>query len=146
MRLYLDNCALQRPLDAKSQLRILLEADAVLGLLEFCRRGGAELLNSDVLRFEIGKCRHELRREFAFDALQEARCFVPMTEAIRRRARDLVGEGYRPVDALHVASAEAGDADYFCTCDDGILKKSNARGARRPRILSPVELIAELSL
>ena len=33
MKVYFDMCSLQRPLDDKSQLRVLVEAQAVLGLL-----------------------------------------------------------------------------------------------------------------
>jgi hypothetical protein len=49
MKLYLDTCSLQRPLDNKSELRILLESEAVLGLLTLCESGAAELVSSEVL-------------------------------------------------------------------------------------------------
>jgi len=49
MKIYMDNCCIQRPLDTKDQLRIVLEADAVLGLIEFCKSGKAALVSSDVL-------------------------------------------------------------------------------------------------
>ena len=39
MLLYLDMCSLQRPLDDKTQLRIALEAEAVLGILALCQAG-----------------------------------------------------------------------------------------------------------
>ena len=34
MRIYLDTCSLQRPLDDRSQLRIRQEAEAILYVLE----------------------------------------------------------------------------------------------------------------
>jgi len=34
MKLYLDTCCLQRPLDDQRQARIRLEAEAILALLE----------------------------------------------------------------------------------------------------------------
>ncbi|RMD73126.1 MAG: PIN domain-containing protein [Chloroflexi bacterium] len=34
------------------------------------------------------------------------------------RAQQFLAYGLKPLDALHVALAEAGKADYFCTCDD----------------------------
>lgn len=42
MKIYFDNCALQRPLDDKSQTRIRLEAEAILSILEQCKAGNAE--------------------------------------------------------------------------------------------------------
>jgi hypothetical protein len=49
MRMYLDTCSLQRPLDSKAQTRIILEADAVLGILALCEEGIVELISSDAL-------------------------------------------------------------------------------------------------
>ncbi len=33
MKIYLDMCSLQRPLDGKVKLRITIEADAILGII-----------------------------------------------------------------------------------------------------------------
>ena len=52
MLLYLDMCSLQRPLDDKSQLRVLVEAQAILGVLALCESGKVELIASEALVFE----------------------------------------------------------------------------------------------
>jgi hypothetical protein len=54
MKVYLDMCSLQRPLDDKSQLRVQVEAKAVLAILAICESGKAELMASDALAFEAG--------------------------------------------------------------------------------------------
>ncbi len=53
MKIYLDNCALQRPLDDKSQMRIHLEAEAILSVLTLCKAGELDLLSSEALELEI---------------------------------------------------------------------------------------------
>jgi len=58
-------CSLQRPLDDKRQLRILLEAEAVLGILGLIDKGAAALANSDVLIFENSANPNEIRKAFA---------------------------------------------------------------------------------
>jgi predicted nucleic acid-binding protein len=146
MRIYLDNCSIQRPLDTKSQLRIVLEADAVLGLIELSRTQEVELVTSAVLRFEIRNCQNVVRREYAADVLKAATVDVALTDVIRRRALELEAFGIRPLDSLHIASAEAAGADYFCTCDDGILSKGRSKIAASVKIVSPIELITELGL
>lgn len=146
MKIYIDNCAIQRPLDSKNQLRILLEADAVLGIIELCRTQEAELVTSDLLRFEIGKCQNVVRREYATDVLQTAKVNVRLTDGIRQRAYVLESFGIKPLDALHIAAAEAAEVDYFCTCDDGILTKARSIPISIVKIISPVELITELNL
>ena len=72
MRIYIDTCGIQRPLDTKNQLRIILEADSILGLIEFCKGNKADLIASDILRFEIRKCQNVIRREYAQDVLKKA--------------------------------------------------------------------------
>lgn len=87
MKLYLDTCSLQRPLDDKTSLRVRLEADA-----------------------------------------------------IAQRARALNNAGIAPLDSLHLAFAEAANADFFCTCDDVFLKKAKREVKGNTRAVSPLEL------
>ena len=49
MRIYLDMCSIQRPLDTKTQPRIAVEAEAILGVLMLCEAGQVELMTSDAL-------------------------------------------------------------------------------------------------
>ncbi|BAJ62355.1 PIN domain-containing protein [Anaerolinea thermophila] len=51
--------------------------------------------------------------------------------------------GLQPLDALHLALAETGKADYFCTCDDRLLRKSK-QIELQVKGVSPVELIQEI--
>lgn len=39
MTIYLDTCAIQRPFDDQTQLRIALESEAVLALIEHVENG-----------------------------------------------------------------------------------------------------------
>jgi hypothetical protein len=144
--LYLDMCAVQRPLDDLSQVRVRLEAEAVVGLLAHCRAGGAGLVASDALAFETGRNPHPVRRAYAEGVLAEAAARQPLTPAIEARAAALEAAGLAPLDALHLASAEAAGADYFCTCDDRLLRRARAAAAPPLRAVSPIELVGELGL
>ena len=42
MLIYLDMCTIHRPLDDKSQLRVLVESQAVLGIIALCESGQVE--------------------------------------------------------------------------------------------------------
>ena len=53
--------------------------------------------------------------------------------------------GIKPLDALYLASAEAVEADYFCTCDDHFLKRAKAT-TTRVNVVSPLELVTILNL
>ena len=69
MLVYLDTCALQRPLDDQNQLRIRVESEAILAVLSAAAAGEVDLVASDVLRFEIEKNPLVHRRDFARRAL-----------------------------------------------------------------------------
>jgi predicted nucleic acid-binding protein len=145
MKIYLDTCSLQRPLDNKTQLRILLEAEAVLGLLAVIGSSESiELVSSDALLFEIGRNPYLTRQEYALEAISKAKTFVALVPPIEERARELHQLGFKPLDALHLASAEAGHADFLCTCDDRFLRRAREIKGLATKVISPVELIGEL--
>ena len=144
--IYLDLCALQRPHDDQSQVRVRVETAAVLGLLDHCRAGGAGLVSSDALRFEAARNPHPVRRAHAEAVLAGATAHQPLGPAVEARAEALAAAGLRPLDALHLASAEAAGADYLCTCDDQLLKRGRVLAAPPVRVVSPVELTTELVL
>ncbi|MCW5882183.1 MAG: PIN domain-containing protein [Anaerolineae bacterium] len=143
MRVYLDTCSIQRPLDSRSHVRIALEGDAVLALLALCESGLVELVSSDALVFETERNPLMVRREHALAVLAKAALFVKLTDPIEQRAQDLTNEGFKPLDALNIASAEAAQADYFCTCDDRLLRRARSLANWQIRIVSPLELIQE---
>ncbi|MCX7012572.1 MAG: PIN domain-containing protein [Candidatus Sumerlaeota bacterium] len=122
----------------------MLEADAVLGLIDLSRTPEFELVASDILRFKIRNGQNAVRREYAADVLLAAEFDVHITDAIRQRAHDLERFGIAPVDALHIASAEAAEADCFCTCDDDVLEKVGSPAVFKVRIVSPLDLILEI--
>jgi predicted nucleic acid-binding protein len=146
MRVYLDNCSLQRPLDSRARTRIVLEAEAILGVLRLWEAGRVELVSSEVLLFEIERDINRVRQEYALEVLSKARRTVRLNERIEKRAAKFVTLGIKPLDALHLASAEEARADYFCTCDDRFLGKARTISGLRTRAVSPVELIEELEL
>src|SRR5271157_1582081 len=111
MLLYLDMCSLQRPLDDRTQLRIALEAEAVLGILALCQSGQARLLSSDALEYEAGRNPHPLRKAHTEEVLARAAQVIRVNPEIEQRAQAFNQAGLKPLDALHLASAVQASAD-----------------------------------
>jgi hypothetical protein len=118
MRIYLDACSLQRPLDDRTQPRINEEAEAVLTVLGLVESGHLELLSSEALQFEIDRIPDAERLESANEMLKLASQTMKLTDEIEAQAESLRQTGIKPLDALHLAFASWTQADYFCTCDD----------------------------
>lgn len=144
MRVYLDTCSLQRLLDDKSQLRSHLEAEAILSVLDLVNAGQVELVSSDALAFEIGRNPHQTRREFALETLLACALHIELSEAVEARATVLNQMGTKTLDTLHLASAEIGEIDFFCTCDDSFSKKAKREVSGETHVVSPLELADEL--
>ena len=62
---------------------------------------------------------------------------TPWDEAVRTRANELQGLGLKPIDALHLASAERAETTYFVTCDDRQMR----RYAGKMTVLTPADFI-----
>jgi len=46
-------------------------------------------------------------------------------ESIVEKAKEFEAAGIKPRDALHIACALKGGAEYFLTCDDKLIKRSH---------------------
>lgn len=144
MKIYFDNCAIQRPLDDKSQLRIVLEAEVILGILSLCEKNIIEIFSSDVLFFEISNTPNITRKEYAFEFLKVSSNYIDLNSQIESRANELNKTGIKALDALHLASAEIANADFFCTCDDKFLRRIKKIKNIKIKVVTPLELIEEI--
>ncbi len=129
-RIYLDVCALNRPLDDQSQMRIRLEADAVLLILSHVRAHTLQMVVSPVHFSEASANPDLARREHVQVLLKDVgvEVTVDLTQA-RSRAEQLLRLGLGAADAAHVAFAELAGCD-FVTVDDRLLRQLRRLGAR----------------
>lgn len=144
MKIYLDNCSLQRPLDDKSQTRIRLEAEAIIEVLLLCESGELILVSSEILETEIERMTHRKRKRLTLKTLSSAKNVVLLNDKIEERAFEFESRGFKVFDALHLASAEAEQVDYFCTCDDKFLRRAKKQNDLQMNVVSPLELAQEV--
>jgi predicted nucleic acid-binding protein len=144
VKIYLDLCAIQRPLDTPDHVRIVLESEAVLGIIAFCDNGQVEILSSEALLYEGEQSSLPIRKEHTLSVLAKAKNVINVTKNETQRAADLKSLGIKPLDALHLALAETGSADYFCTCDDKLLRNAKKVEDLTVKIINPVDLIREI--
>jgi predicted nucleic acid-binding protein len=85
-----------------------------------------------------------IRQEHTRSVLAKAKSSVNISEKERVRAATLITFGIRPLDALHLALAEAGNADYFYTCDDKLLRNARRVENLVVKVIDPVGLVEEI--
>ena len=121
--IYIDVCAMSRPFDEQSYLRVRLETEAVNLILSKVRDGYYKLLVSPVHRKEIAAIPDMFERielQTLLDSLGEP---VKVDSGqTKSRAEELIGLGFGMADAAHVAFAEQAGAQ-FISCDDRLVKK-----------------------
>jgi len=121
--IYIDVCAICRPLDEQNYLRIRLETEAVNLILSKVEEGSYKLVVSPVHSKEIealSDVSERVELQTLLDKLGEA-IKVDMGKT-RARAEELADLGFGVADAAHVAFAEQGQAQ-FISCDDRLIKK-----------------------
>jgi len=145
MRVYLDLCALKRPYDQPVQDRIILEALAVAAIVKAFEDHRLDLISSTVLELENSKNPQEDRRVEVADVLRSIPTTVRSEARILSRGQELVGLGFRPLDALHLACAEQATCDYLVTFDDRLqAAASRAAVQLRVAVVDPLTLAARL--
>ena len=122
--IYLDVCCLNRPFDELTQERIRLEAEAILLILDRSQSGRLELLGSEAIDFEIARIADVDRRQRVLSLASLATSRIAISETVENRARELQEHGFQPLDSLHLACAEVGNADTFLTTDDRLLRRA----------------------
>lgn len=122
-RVYLDVCALCRPFDDQSYIRIRMESDAVRLVLQYVRERRLQLVSSPVHHQEITAIPELLERTELLAILAGMAVPAALSDmlVLRTRAEYLVRQGAGVADAAHLAFAEAAEAD-FVTCDDRLLR------------------------
>ena len=143
-RIYMDVCCWNRPFDGQTQTRIHLEAEAVLAIVTEVEQGHCQLLHSDVIELEIDDTPDaELRQRLRL-MIPRRRRFIRCDSAVAARGMELERLGFAGVDALHVASAEAGGADVLLTTDDRLLRVATRHaGLLHVRVANPLAWVQD---
>lgn len=144
MRLFFDTCCLNRIWDDQSRMRIHLEAEAVIYLIEAARLGHIEMVTSDYLLAEILCQPDSVRCIDVMNLTSSASLHVPQDPVIEACAQKLSIFHIKGNDALHIAAAEEAQCDYFITTDDRLLKrcrKAYEQAAISIQVLNPTEIM-----
>lgn len=124
MKIYLDACCLNRPFDDQRQIRIHLEAEAVISILTEAASGRWELVGSQALHYEIAQIPDPERRRRVLMILSDINAVHKIGVKEINRARELENLGFAGLDSLHLACAELSLADIFLTTDDKLTIKA----------------------
>ena len=78
----MDVCCLNRPFDNQSQVRVHLESEAILQIIEFSKNGKLNWFNSDVIEFEIDNIENEDKKEKVLTLLELSTSKIELNDSI----------------------------------------------------------------
>lgn len=144
MLVYFDSCSLQRPFDDRTQLKIQLDADAMISLIECVENGSLQLVSSEALQIENEQMQNLQRKAIVNLILQTASVFIESNDSVIELAKKWQNSGLKFMDAVHLSSAFEAKADVFCTTDSKLYHKAIQLKIDQPKIMTPLQLLQEV--
>ena len=138
MLVYLDNSFLNRPFDDPDVGTNKLEGEVLSLVIKLASQSKVKIVNSSVIEYENSLNPIPERKVFVETILKQAKVYQNVDDNIRNQAEHLVKSiNISPIDALHLACAEAVNVDVFISCDYGIIKKYKGK----VRVTTPLEFV-----
>lgn len=122
MRLYIDVCCINRPLDDQSQSRVRLEADAVETILQMCSDGAHKWVVSPFMDAETARIPDAVRHGIVSGMLRFAGDHAVVDAPCVALAQRLIEGGLHAMDAAQVAAAQLSCCNGYLTTDDRLLE------------------------
>lgn len=97
------------------------------------------------LQYEVSRIPDEARRTEVLSVLTLASEHLPVTDAVEALALTFEQQGVGSMDAIHLALASTAQADYFCTCDDRLLRKAQSIVGSGCKVITLLNLIPEIT-
>jgi len=108
-------------------------------ILERCHAGEWRLLGSEAVDYEISRIPDMDRRRKVFYLASVACVKQIVTETVQACAEELERLGFKALDALYLACAEAENAEVFLTTADQLLAKARKhRNVLHVRVANPI--------
>jgi predicted nucleic acid-binding protein len=151
-RVYLDTNIYCRPLDCQEDKRIHAETEAILKIIDSTENGETAIISSDYVKFEIERIQEDSKRKDVrgFERIL-SKVNVSSSKRLSILARKFVTQcNLGSLDALHMAAACVGKADFLLTCDDEIIdasmriEKFAAQEGYKLKVRNPINYVKKM--
>jgi predicted nucleic acid-binding protein len=99
------------------------EGEVLFDIIRLSKEGKIQLVHSAMIDVENAANEITARKSFVDSVMHLADTYQNLSDSIVQHAQTIVQEyQLQPLDAVHLASAEATQVDFFITCDYTVLK------------------------
>ena len=145
MRLYFDLCCYSRFYDDQGQLKIYMESEAILNIINIAKQNNDEILGSPALDLEIDQIDNlEKREKIKYFYNQIITSKIDYTENVLNRVKELSEmTKIRTLDSFHLSFAENYNVDILLTTD---VKFENACSKinLKIKVINPIKYLMEV--
>ena len=144
MRIYLDNCCYNRILDDRSNSKIYYERNSIMIILELAEKSAIKIIGSEMLIKEIDDTKDAYKKsvlEMLYSLCSEE---IIVDKTILNRAETIRHSStIKYKDSIHLACAEAANADVLLTTDIKFMNNSN-RIKTYTKVMNPNQYLLEV--
>ena len=145
MRLYFDICCYSRLYDDQTQIKVYMESEAVLNILNISKQNHDEIVGSSALDLEIDQIDNVEKREkikyFYHQTITEK---TDYTENVFNRVKELSEQtNIKKLDSFHLSFAENSNVDILLTTDSRF-EKACSKMNLKIKVLNPIKFLMEV--
>ena len=145
MKLYFDVCCYSRLYDDQMQVKIYMESEAILNILNISKQNHDEIVGSSALDLEIDQIDNVEKREkikyFYHQTITEK---TDYTENVFNRVKELSEQtNIKKLDSFHLSFAENSNADILLTTDSRF-EKACSKMNLKMKVMNPIKYLMEV--
>ena len=145
MKLYFDICCYSRFYDDQGQLKIYMESEAILNIINVAKQNNDEIYGSPALDLEIDQIEDiEKRDKIKYFYEQTITQKIDYTENVFNRVKELAEKTkIRTLDRFHLSFAEINSIDILLTTD-ARLEKACSKMGLNIKVINPIKYLMEV--
>jgi len=143
LKIYMDACCYNRPMDDQNQDRVYMESEAIKAILLKCEQNFWTLFGSNVLEYELNNNPDFERKQKTFILYNCVKEKYNLSDDMKLRANEFEKTGIAAFDSMHLAIAEHSKADILLTVDDKFIRLSGKTNAKI-KVMNPVKWLMEV--
>ena len=145
MRLYFDICCYSRLYDDQTQIKVYMESEAVLNILNISKQNNDEIVGSSALDLEIDQIDNVEKREkikyFYHQTITEK---IDYKENVFNRVKELSQQTkIKTLDSFHLSFAENSNVNILLTTDNKFEKVCSKMNLKI-KVMNPIKYLMEV--
>ena len=145
MKLYFDICCYSRFYDDQGQLKIYMESEAILNIINVAKQNNDEIYGSPALDLEIDQIEDiEKRDKIKYFYEQTITQKIDYTDNVFNRVKELTEKTkIRTLDSFHLSFAEINSVDILLTTDTRF-ERACSKIDLSIKIINPIKYLMEV--